>query len=310
MPVDPRVGAWPERGHRAATARTRDRAESPGTALRWALGASLALHAVILAVRFASPPESEEPAPNPMLMAVLVNASSKEAPTRAAAIAQSQLDGGGELDAGWMPSSPMERGPTSVELPTKAQSGDAAPDVSSLERQVRELIAQRDARWRAQSGKPDPSQAAADDTERLAMELAARIDKQASAYASRPKKAFLGLQAAQSDMAAWVEAWQRKVEAMGTEFYPEGARGRVRGALILTVGMRKDGSVESISIDRSSGQQVLDDAAKRILELSAPFEAFDARLARKVDILYVTRQWKFGPAGLERLESLDRAPGP
>lgn len=312
IPLDPRVGPSRARAHRAAQNQARNvsrdlasqpqKSEGMSRALKWALGASLAFHAVILGIRFASPPEREEPAPNPMLMAVLVNASSTLAPTRATVIAQRQLDGGGELDAGWMPSSPLERGPTSVKLPAKASAGESAPDAPALERQVRELMTQSKSLWTAPNGKTDPSQKAADETERLAMEIAARIDKQASAYASRPKKAFVGLQAAQSELAPWVEAWQRKVESVGTQFYPEGARGRVRGALILTVGMRKDGSVESISIDKSSGEKVLDDAAKKILTLSAPFDAFGARLAKKVDIIYVTRQWTFGPAGLERIE--------
>lgn len=272
----------------------------------WAAAGSLALHALLLAVKFAAPAEPVWTAPSPMIIAVLVNTQSKAAPKRAGAIAQANLDGGGELEErGWMPSSPLEKGPTSLKVGDKKVEGDKERDVEALERQVAELMSQaKSEAWTVERGRPEQrrKQESAD-SQRLAIELAARIDKQAQAYASRPKKAFVGLQATQSELAVWVEAWQRKVESMGNAFYPEQARGKVRGTLVLTAAIRSDGRLDSIKIDRSSGRRLLDESARRILSLSAPFEPFDAAMSKKVDIVYITRQWRFGPEGLERLES-------
>lgn len=286
-PVDAPLASAPKKG---------------GSALKWAIAFSVAIHLGVLALKFTHPERPAEAPFNPMLVAVLVNATS-QAPTRPVVIAQANLDGGGELDKGWMPSSPLERGPSNAKLRSVSVQAQGERDAQELERQVQELMSQVKGTWKTSDLTERRSKASEDDAEKQAMQIAARIDKQASAYASRPKKVFVGLQAVRSDLAPWVEGWQRKVESMGTAFYPEGARGRVRGSLILTAGIRSDGSVESVQIDQSSGRKLLDESARRILDLSAPFEAFDARMARKVDVVYITRQWRFGPSGLERLES-------
>lgn len=277
------------------------------SALHWAVGASVAVHALLLAVKFASPPEKPQAVPPPMLTAVLVNADTKQAPTKASVMAQANLDAGGELEKGWMPTSPLERGPTVVRLGAKASPGAETKNVEALENEIaRMMTGMKMSPWKApNSSAPEAKPEESTESARMAIELAARIAEQASAYASRPKKAFVGLQATQSDLAAWVEAWQRKIEAMGTEFYPERARGRVRGTLILTAAIRRDGQIESIQIDRSSGHRLLDESAQRIMKLSAPFDPFDEAMSKKVDVLYITRQWRFGPAGLEKLESSD-----
>ncbi|HED14243.1 MAG TPA: energy transducer TonB, partial [Gammaproteobacteria bacterium] len=49
----------------------------------------------------------------------------------------------------------------------------------------------------------------------------------------------------------------------------------------------------TISILRSSGHQVLDDAAIRIVKLAAPFAVFPQNIRKEVDILHIIRTWKF-----------------
>lgn len=272
----------------------------------WAAAGSVALHAMLFAVKFAAPTAPAWAPPSPVIMAVLVNTQTKAAPKKAAAIAQANLDGGGELEErGWMPSSPLEKGATAVKMGERKADGDKEKEVEALEKQVAKLLAQTKSQaWLVEQGQPEQKRRQEmADSEKLAIELAARIDKQAQVYASRPKKAFVGLQTTQSDLAVWVEAWQRRVESMGNTFYPEQARGKVRGTLILTAAIRSDGIIESIKIEQSSGHKLLDESARRILRLSAPFEPFDAAMSSRVDVVYITRQWRFGPAGLERLES-------
>ena len=65
-----------------------------------AIGTSLVFHAALLMVRFASP-ESERIKPfDAGLAVILVNAKQDAAPLKADALAQANLDGGGNADAG------------------------------------------------------------------------------------------------------------------------------------------------------------------------------------------------------------------
>ncbi|MEE4376679.1 MAG: energy transducer TonB [Candidatus Competibacteraceae bacterium] len=90
------------------------------------------------------------------------------------------------------------------------------------------------------------------------------------------------------------ESWVRKVEQVGNLNFPEEARRRnLTAGPILEVAVLADGSVDSIRILRSSGHVSLDEAAKQIVSLAAPYPAFPPELRRQYDILYIKRQWKF-----------------
>ena len=80
---------------------------------------------------------------------------------------------------------------------------------------------------------------------------------------------------------------------MGTLNYPDAARGKLYGSLLLSVTIRADGTVERVAVDRSSGHQVLDDAAVRIVELAAPYAAFPPDIRRDTDMIEITRTWTF-----------------
>ena len=53
------------------------------------------------------------------------------------------------------------------------------------------------------------------------------------------------------------------------------------------------GSVESISVQRASGMPELDQAAQRIVRLAAPYAPLPAEISRDVDVLHITRTWRF-----------------
>jgi len=91
-----------------------------------------------------------------------------------------------------------------------------------------------------------------------------------------------------------MEAWRLKVEQIGNLNYPEEARRRrLSGKLVLDVAINPNGTVRTISILRSSGHQVLDDAAIRIVKLATPFAVFSPGIRQNVDILHIIRTWKF-----------------
>ncbi|MGH8559692.1 MAG: energy transducer TonB [Methylococcales bacterium] len=94
--------------------------------------------------------------------------------------------------------------------------------------------------------------------------------------------------------AAYEKAFQIKVERIGNLNYPNRARREhLSGSLLLSVGVRNDGTIYRIEVRRSSGHQALDDGAIRIARLAAPFAPFPAELAMDADILVITRTWKF-----------------
>ena len=59
------------------------------------------------------------------------------------------------------------------------------------------------------------------------------------------------------------------------------------------VALFPDGRVSEVKILSSSGHAILDDAAIRIVQLAAPFDAFPPSMREEVDILEIVRTWQF-----------------
>ncbi len=94
--------------------------------------------------------------------------------------------------------------------------------------------------------------------------------------------------------AQYMKDWQEKVERTGNLNYPEvAAKKNFSGSLTMDVGINADGSVYSIRINRSSGNFALDEAAKKIVRMSAPFAPLPIDLQKELDVLVITRVWKF-----------------
>jgi protein TonB len=123
--------------------------------------------------------------------------------------------------------------------------------------------------------------------------LEAEIGRSIDEYNQRPKRKFIGARVEEYRFAQYVEDWRQKVERVGNLNYPEAARGKLYGSLILTVAIKSDGSLERVELNRSSGHKVLDEAAQRIVRLAAPFAAFPENIRRDTDIIEITRTWTF-----------------
>ncbi len=92
---------------------------------------------------------------------------------------------------------------------------------------------------------------------------------------------------------SYFEAWRQKVERIGALNYPKEAKLGNFGSLSLTVSHNQDGLVDDVIIEKSSGSKALDEAAIRIVKLGEPYASFSDRMRREVDILNITRTWKF-----------------
>ncbi len=266
------------------------------------VGASLVLHGLLLATHFRFPDELRWRSAGPPLDVILVNAKTREKPLRAEALAQANLDGGGNTDE-------RRRAKTPLPVTNPREPGrdlvDAQRRVRELETQQQRLLAQsQPARISAAPEAPreTPAEEVAPrvsgrdlaDLSLASMRLQAQIDQQVSQYQKRPRKRFIGARATEYRFARYEEDWRAKIERIGTLNYPAEARGRLYGNLRLTVTIRPDGTVDSVELDRSSGLKVLDQAAFRIVRLAAPFATFPASIARDTDLLVITRTWFFG----------------
>jgi protein TonB len=127
-------------------------------------------------------------------------------------------------------------------------------------------------------------------TARLAAEISNTIEQQASMdrtrYLNSSTKAFTP--------AKYMHEWITRVERVGNLNYPDQARRqKLSGTLILDVVINADGKLLKTDLRQSSGHQILDDAAKRIVQLAAPFSAFSKKLRKEADVIHITRSWEF-----------------
>jgi protein TonB len=123
--------------------------------------------------------------------------------------------------------------------------------------------------------------------------LAAEIERRQELRAKRPKRKFVSASTKEYEYASYLRAWVVKVERVGNLNYPDEARRRgLGGRLVMTVAVRRDGSIEEILLNRSSGLGVLDQAAMRIVRLSEPFPPLP-RTEENIDVLHITRTWQF-----------------
>ena len=119
--------------------------------------------------------------------------------------------------------------------------------------------------------------------------------RQSQPSAQQAKIKFVDAVSAHKYIAAqYMKDWESKVERMGNLNYPEVAlKKNFSGTLTMDVGVNADGSIYSIRIGRSSGNLELDEAAKKIVRMSAPFAPLPLDLRKEVDVLVITRVWKF-----------------
>lgn len=267
--------------------------------LTLAIAVSLALHAALLSIHFKLP-DAIGRASERALDVILVNSKSARKPSEAQARAQANLDGGGNTEKDRIASTPL---PPSHQTLDGDSLINAQRRVAELESMQRQLMTQAKSKKTVgnerntrdpQPQAPQPLSGA--DLASSAMAIArleGQIAQQMDAYNKMPRKKQIGARTEEYRFAQYVEDWRQKVERIGNLNYPEVARGKLYGTLLLAVAIRNDGQLESVEILRSSGHKELDEAAKRIVKLAAPFAAFPEAIRRDTDIIEINRTWNF-----------------
>lgn len=264
-----------------------------------ALAISLAMHGLLLALHFHFPEESEA-LRKKAVEVVLVNARSAQKPAEAEVLAQKALDGGGIAEDKRHPKTPLPPTPrtaTGKELQQQRQR------VQTPEKQPPQMLTQAQkpravapAKAPGERPTPTPSLNGFDlaESARAMARLEGEISKTSDDSSQRPRKKFVGARAEEYALAAYLDAWRQKIERVGTLNYPDEARGKLYGSVVIFVELRaEDGSVFNAEISRSSGHKVLDQAALRILRLAAPFGPIPRQPLGGANVLSFARTWHF-----------------
>ena len=263
---------------------------------------SLLLHGMlVLGLGFSM----EDAAPvTPTLDVILTETTSPLTQAQADFLAQASNQGGGEHEESLRPResqlglAPQDETGIAPE-PLRAQSPDAQPPPEA--RVVTSHGGEHTVAAPDPSRQADPSLLPQGE-ERIERDmemarLAAEIHLRSEQYAKRPKRKFVSASTQEYAYAAYLRQWVDRVERIGNLNYPDEARRRrLAGELVISVAIRRDGSVESAQVIRSSGIHLLDDAALRIAQLAEPYPPLPAT-EENIDVLHVTRTWQFLPAG-------------
>jgi protein TonB len=263
-----------------------------------AFAVSLAVHALLLSLQFRMP--EAKPAKDRGLEVVLVNTRHAKAPPQAELRAQANVDGGGSSEQPARPKSPLppqatqRDGDALVEARRRTQE-PVREQKQVITREKKSPARIASAPKKIEQTQPEPQISGLDllDSAAAVARIEAEIDRNLDEIAKRPRKKFIGARTKEYRFAQYVEDWRLKVERVGTLNYPEAARGRVYGSLLLSVTIRADGTVEKVSVHRSSGHALLDEAAVRIVKLAAPYAPFPPAIRKDTDIIEITRTWAF-----------------
>ena len=261
---------------------------------------ALALHAaVLLGIGFVL---DFKPLTHPLetLDVVLVNWRSETTPEEADFLAQASQQGGGESDEASRPSqeySGASPGPAEGEdaLEQQAQTSSVA-DAAREQLVVDSQDAERTQQITAIE-QPEPLMPSAATLMQESMSMAKLqpgIQRDRESQSKLPRRKWISANTKEYEYAAYNQAWVAKVERVGNINYPEEVRRKkLVGDLVMTVGINQDGSVESLDVRRSSGKSELDQAAIRIVRLAAPYSPLPDQIREKVDVLHITRTWRF-----------------
>jgi len=261
------------------------------------------LHALlILGVSFDITPPTQMKAERMLDITLVQPRQRPKPPDQAEFLAQSSQEGGGQAKPAEAPRdlpSPPTAHPEPKVSPEVLRSASEQPEPAPQQRVVTSKQNEKKAPSRKTETpvkaekRPDIATLLAS-TQQEITRLTADLDRRARRTASMSRRKTVSAATQEFKYASYLDAWRKKVETIGNLNYPDEARRqKLFGNLILHVAVRADGSVEQIQVVRSSGEQVLDDAAKRIVRLAAPFAPFPPEIRKEVDVLDITRTWQF-----------------
>ena len=267
-----------------------------------AVAVSLLAHAALLAVRFVAPDAFQLKPVDPGLEVILVNAKHARKPLKADALAQANLDGGGNADAG-RAQSPL---PDLRKMETGESVKATQRRIAELEELQKNLLTRaRQSSFSAppvtEKDKPDPARRGADliESSKAIARTAAEITQRIEDENKRPRKTFITPSTQEVGYAMYYKAMQKRVEEVGTLNFPQQGGRKLYGELVVYIPIFQDGTIYEkdggMRIEKSSGNPALDKAAMAIVRRAAPFGKFPPNMlsSDKDDLWVIITRFKF-----------------
>lgn len=262
--------------------------------LQWALAVSVMAHAALLTVRFVDPERFNRVFQDTPLEVILVNARSDEAPSKAQAIAQANLTGGGDA----------AKGRATSPLPPSAQArlGDTLEEderrIEALKEQQNRMLTQlrqQLANMPLEDPETTPNQKSTQDREQrrqTLVKLLAEIERRINEENARPRKRYISPATREAVYAVYYDELKRKIEDKGTANFPEIGGRKLYGELTMVITVNHDGRVLGTEVLQGSGQVVLDRRAEAIVKGLA-FGRFSDAMRRRADQIVVVSRFRF-----------------
>jgi protein TonB len=268
--------------------------------LGFTLFLALTLHAiVVLGVGFTQSDHSNVQ-PLPSLDIILANSQNFDTVENPDFLAQIDQAGGGNADDKARPSAPVSA-PTPVD-----QKGLSDQDRIELRKQQLAIsklyfLTQSESddfinRQQQERSKDsdNPQESAREQRQTKIARLQAEIRQMSIDYAKRPKTITLTASTRKAVEASYLASWVQKIEHTGNLNYPQEARLKnLSGRLRMSVRINADGEILDMQITSSSGNSVLDEAARQILRMAQPFAPFSDELKDRADQIVIIRTWDF-----------------
>jgi len=259
------------------------------------LGVSIAIHAVLLTVRFVAPEQFNRVFQDTPLEVILVNAHTQERPEKAQAIAQAALAGGGDAAQGRATSPLPYSALTAIgdDFEERQKKLDALQEqqavmLTQLRKQI-STMPQFDPR--EQSAQQDREQQ--EQKRKQLIKLLAEIEKRINEENARPKKRYISPATREEVYAVYYDGLRRKVEDKGTENFPEHKGQKLYGELVMVLTVNHDGRVLETEIVQGSGNRQLDTRAQAIARAAGPFGHFGPAMRAKADQIAVVSRFNF-----------------
>ncbi|MDE2416386.1 MAG: TonB family protein [Burkholderiales bacterium] len=266
------------------------------TTIQWALGISVAVHAVLLTVRFVDPDSFNRVFEDTPLEVILVNARTSEKPEKAKAIAQASLAGGGEAEKG-RATSPLPPSPSTDAGDSMEQA--SANQLQTLQEHQTLLLAQVKNQL-ASMPPPDPrdnasksEQSEREEKRKQLIKLLAEIERRINVENSRPKKRYISPATKEAVYAVYYDTLRHAIEDKGTENFPTAGGKKLYGELTMIVTVNHDGRVLETEVVQSSGNPTLDRRAMVIAKSAGPFGPFNKAMRQQADQILVVSRFKF-----------------
>ena len=273
--------------------------------LGFSLFVAAILHAIIILGLGFGLPSARDFNSASILEVTMVLTKTHQEPKDAGHIASENQLASGSTDQANQPSAPFAGTSLNESIgiaPTK--SSEVSLPKQEISKQYEQLLVQKETQTNvlvhnAKETSDQPNLNFQEKFSKQQLELAklvAELRQEENDYAKRPRINYIDtLSAKTATEATYVHEWVEKVERVGNLNYPDEVRNNhLSGTLILSVLLNHDGSVEFMKVESSAGKSLLDESAKRIVNIASPYRAFPEEMLENYDQLMITRTWLFG----------------